>query len=316
MDSYLSTILACPVCKHGVHTDGDELVCLAAACAARYPMINGRPILINEANSLFRMDDYRERGGVTTMDLRSLEDIPLGARLKRIVRSLLPSKSISMTDFSAEDALRYIGERKPYARVLVIGAGDAAFACQSESQMEIVYSDVALGPLTDLVADAHDLPFQGNTFDAVVAVAVLEHVLDPPRVVAEITRALKPDGFIYSVAPFMQQVHMGCYDFQRFSERAHRWLWRDYDEVKSGVANGNGMAVVWATEYFLRQYPGLSLLTVPVRILLQPLLWADRAFGPRRATFDGASAFYFLGSRSARPLEMRTLVAGYRGQQR
>jgi SAM-dependent methyltransferase len=37
--------------------------------------------------------------------------------------------------------------------------------------------------------------------------AVLEHALDPPVVVAEIYRVLKPGGLVYADTPFMQRVH-------------------------------------------------------------------------------------------------------------
>jgi len=53
-------------------------------------------------------------------------------------------------------------------------------------------------------------------FDAVWIQAVLEHVLDPVRVVAEIHRVLRPGGLVYSEIPFMQEVHEGAYDFTRF----------------------------------------------------------------------------------------------------
>ncbi|MEQ8264466.1 methyltransferase domain-containing protein [Pseudohaliea sp.] len=315
MDAFLSSVLACPACKQPLRADGDDWVCTEASCAARYPVINGRPILINEDNSLFSIDDYRRAKGVTTMDLRPNSVIPIKDRLKRAIRSLIPAKSVSITDFSAQDALKYIGERKPCARVLVIGAGDAAYGTAEQHGLKIVYTDVALGPLTSLVADAHDLPISGSSFDAAIAVAVMEHVLDPPRVVQEITRVLKPDGIVYSVAPFMQQVHMGRYDFQRFSERAHRWLWREYSEINSGVANGSGMAAFWALEYFSRQYTLFKVITVPLRILLQPLLWIDRLFGIRKSTFDSASAFYFFGERGRKELGMKELIEGYRGAQ-
>jgi 2-polyprenyl-3-methyl-5-hydroxy-6-metoxy-1,4-benzoquinol methylase len=39
-----------------------------------------------------------------------------------------------------------------------------------------------------------DLPFPDGTFDAVVCVDVLEHVLDPERVAGEVSRVVKPGG--------------------------------------------------------------------------------------------------------------------------
>jgi ubiquinone/menaquinone biosynthesis C-methylase UbiE len=45
---------------------------------------------------------------------------------------------------------------------------------------------------------ADDLPFQSSTFDIVTANMVMEHVLDPARVLREVQRVLKPGGlFIF-----------------------------------------------------------------------------------------------------------------------
>lgn len=48
------------------------------------------------------------------------------------------------------------------------------------------------------VADAYHLPFADNAFDVVTALDFLEHVEDPKKIIAEISRVLKPDGiFIF-----------------------------------------------------------------------------------------------------------------------
>lgn len=45
---------------------------------------------------------------------------------------------------------------------------------------------------------AEELPFSAGSFDAVAAFDILEHVLDLPAVIAEVSRVLKPSGrFIY-----------------------------------------------------------------------------------------------------------------------
>jgi len=52
-----------------------------------------------------------------------------------------------------------------------------------------------------IVADAHNLPFKSNTFDAVVALEVLEHVFDPVKVLGEIKRVLRPGGYAILLVP-------------------------------------------------------------------------------------------------------------------
>ncbi|WP_224003280.1 methyltransferase domain-containing protein [Aureimonas sp. SA4125] len=71
-----------------------------------------------------------------------------------------------------------------------------------------------------LIADAHNIPLK----DALVVQAELEHVLQPRRVVAEIWRVLRPGGIVYVETPFMHHVHEGPFDFTRFTESGHRYL--------------------------------------------------------------------------------------------
>lgn len=48
---------------------------------------------------------------------------------------------------------------------------------------------------------AEDLAFKDNTFDIVIMIEVLEHVIDDERVINEIYRVLKPGGKLIVTAP-------------------------------------------------------------------------------------------------------------------
>jgi ubiquinone/menaquinone biosynthesis C-methylase UbiE len=54
--------------------------------------------------------------------------------------------------------------------------------------------------------DAQSIPFENETFDAVVANHMLYHVPDRPKAIAEIKRVLKPGGFL--VATTLGKTHM------------------------------------------------------------------------------------------------------------
>lgn len=45
-----------------------------------------------------------------------------------------------------------------------------------------------------IYADAHNVPFPDNSFNAVICTEVLEHVVDPGKIIREIKRVLKPEG--------------------------------------------------------------------------------------------------------------------------
>ena len=175
--------------------------------------------------------------------------------------------------------------------------------------------DIYPSPLTHFVADAHQIPLADHGVDAVCIQAVLEHVVDPAAVVAEIERVLKPDGLVYAETPFMQQVHEGAYDFTRFTELGHRWLWQRFSTLARGPLGGPGLSMYWSSRYFLR---GLlrseragDVASLPFGLLAVADRWM--ATGD---LIDGASGAFFLGRKRDETLQPRGLVTEYLGAQR
>ena len=297
--------------------DGDELVAFGEGGPYRFPVINGTPVLIDEGNSVFRLSDFTQKSGVTTMDLRERAERldTAGKKVREAINALIPPKSRSVTDFGSSAALEDVLKDKPDAKILVVGAGDARFA--SERDACIVYTDVALAPDTHMIADAHDIPFADGTFDAVLSIAVLEHVADPFRCAEEIRRVLVPGGRVYAITPFLQQVHMGRYDFTRFTAVGHRRLFRWFDEIRSGAANGPGMVVAWSIEYLFSTMAegrvARSALRMFSRFLGWPFLMLDRWLARKRGVYDCASSYYFYGRLRETPIPDREIVETYRG---
>ncbi|MGZ8215942.1 class I SAM-dependent methyltransferase [Methylomagnum sp.] len=266
---------------------------------------------------MFSIDDYRA-GITTTMNISNDGQYlsPL-ARLKRFLAGTLPDGSYSAMDLPMTEVLRRVNEAcSGRPSILVIGAGDHVMELPDDGV--ILYTDVALGTLTHLVCDAHDLPFVDDSFDAVIVNAVLEHVADPYRCVEEIHRVLRQGAHVFSVTPFMQQVHMGRYDFTRFTHLGHRRLFRRFTEECSGVANGPAMVMTWSFERFMAGFAGnnkwgYSKLRTLARLLVFPIKYFDRWLARCPAAYDSASAFYFLGRKSDTVLSDRELIRQYRG---
>jgi SAM-dependent methyltransferase len=205
-------------------------------------------------------------------------------------------------------------------KVLVIGGsvlGDGMEVLADDPRIQLVETDVSLGPRALIICDGLSLPFAGESFDAVIVQAVLEHVTDPTRCIEEIKRVLRPGGMVYSDTPFMQQIHGREYDFSRFTRLGHRRLFRDFTEIESGISCGPGTALAWSMQYFglsfFRGRRARAAVNGLARLLLFWLKYFDFYLAKREPAFDAASAFYFLGRKATTPISDEQLVASYQG---
>jgi SAM-dependent methyltransferase len=76
----------------------------------------------------------------------------------------------------------------------------------------------------DYVCDLVEIPVEDARFDHVLLTQVLEHIPEPPRVVAELHRVLKPGGTLWLTAPLFYAEHERPYDFFRYTQFGLRRL--------------------------------------------------------------------------------------------
>jgi SAM-dependent methyltransferase len=202
--------------------------------------------------------------------------------------------------------------------VLVLGGsilGQGMETLLHYPQITLVETDVAFGPRTLMIADAHRIPLADESVDGVVVQAVLEHVMDPYQCVREIWRVLKPKGLVYAETPFMQQVHGWPYDFTRFTHLGHRRLFMQFEEMSSGVVNGPGVALAEAYQYFLMCFFKSSFLKKAAQIFARFtaffLKYFDYFLIRRPGALAAASGYYFFGRKSWRTLSDRELLSFY-----
>jgi len=304
----------CPACHRGrLAEEGDGLVC--HACGQRYPVVRGVPILINDQNSVFAIADYcgdqSYEGNAYGTDTDGTHGL---RRLYRRAAHWLSEFSVPATNVDANSTLtEFCRDRQDRPTVLVIGAGTARFSHPAE----FVYTDVAFSPGIHAMADAHDLPFEDGSFDFVVAVAVLEHVADPQRVVSEIWRVLRPDGHVFAATPFLQPVHMGAYDFTRFTLLGHRRLFRHFSELASGMALGPGSVLASSVGMVLSNLSSARWYRASMRfvslLLSVPLKLLDLVLRRNIASVDGAGGVFFHGTKRDAPISDREMIGLYRG---
>jgi len=309
-------LLRCPICKGRLALDlnGERFRCVNAECGGHFPIVNGVPVLINESASVFTIADYVQ--GRDTFFVRK-------SRLQRTLDRLTPSISGNVNSRQhyerlTQELLAQAGRRSPSGdrpRVLVVGGGilgQGMEALVGRPEIELVETDVAFGPRTALICDAHDLPFADAAFDGVVAQAVLEHVVDPYRCVAEMHRVLNPAGLVYAETPFMQQMHGKPYDFTRFTYLGHRRLFRRFEELDSGVVCGPGMALAWSYQHFVLSFVRSRVARRFLQILTSftsfYLKYFDRYLADKPAALDAAAGYYFMGRKSDTVLEDRELI--------
>jgi SAM-dependent methyltransferase len=282
------------------------------SCRTSYPLTpDGVPILIDEDRSVFSAAQLAAADPFFTASSR------IGRIVERIVPKLGRNRAAAQ-NFAALRRL-ILDESPEVVRVLVLGGSILGEGMKElfDDRVELVETDISIGPRTQIVSDATSIPFDDGSFDAVVAQALLEHVTDPFLVVDEIHRVLKRRGYVYAEVPFMQQVHGGAYDFHRFTHLGLLRLFRRFTEVSSGAVAGAGTALAWAYSYFLASFVGAGRLRTAAmmfaRMTAAPLKYFDPLFSKTSSNLDAASGLYFLGRRAETAIGDRELLQQYRG---
>ncbi len=303
--------LRCPKCGGPLQHLDETLLCASPTCQAGYPIVNGLPILIDEGASLFTIDTYLQ-GKATFFREKST--------VKKIFNRFAPAlhHNIPAAD-NLQAFVRALPTRTSPPKVLVIGGGQLGAGMEAllQADLSLVESDIALAPRTQIILDAHSIPFADHTFAGVIAQFVLEHAIDPYRCVAEIQRVLQDDGLLYVELPFIQQVHGRQYDFTRWTYVGLRRLLHHFAEISSGVCFGPGSALAWSLQYFFLSFFQNQTLRTCVgglsRLLFFWLKYVDYISLKNPAALDAASALFFLGRKTLRPLSDKEIVASYRG---
>lgn len=183
-----------------------------------------------------------------------------------------------------------------------------------ENVVEVEYS---LFRHTDVVADAHVLPFDDEVFDAAIVMNAFEHYREPQKVAAELLRVLKPGGRILVRTAFMQPLHERPWHFFNCTRYGLEQWFRDFEAERIRVSENfsPNHAVSWlaseceqalrsnvsneAAERFREASTGELVDLWRDPSLRGTPLWTDFEKLPQSVQEIGAAGFEFLGRKPA-----------------
>jgi SAM-dependent methyltransferase len=94
-----------------------------------------------------------------------------------------------------------------------------------------IAGDIVFYPSLDVQFDAHALPFAPATFGVILCTEVLEHCINPPVVIGEFYRVLKPGGKLIMTTRFLFPIHDAPHDYFRFTKYGLQSLCRAFNKV-------------------------------------------------------------------------------------
>ena len=304
----IEDLLCCPRCKSPLNASQ----CSNRQCGLTFPTVAGQPALIDFDDSIIDPEALIASSGAST----HTRD-PTHANFRTKVKSVLLGQNPVARNIGRQfhAAAREQAQRPV---ILVVGGGDfgmGAEAMYADPQLLVIGTNVYASSNTTLLADGHQLPIRDNSIDGVWIQAVLEHVLDPWRVVAEIHRVLKPSGLVFGNTPFLYPVHEGAFDYTRFTLSGHRWLFRHFEMISAGVTAGPPDTLNLAIRYFFQAILRNQKLGTAVSLCFFWLRFFEPLMAHRWGA-DAASGTYFYGRKSERAITPKDIVAFYETQKR
>jgi len=269
-------ILICPSCRRGPF----EVVGTALAC----PQCGFRG---ERAESSIRMLFATREPDEDDFLVRAKESV------KRRFPGAYPALIELLSPVFAPRLLGRVLQQAPPDSHLVLDLGSGT----GRHHPAIINVDLAPYTEVDLVCRIERLPFPDESVDAVVSVAVLEHVPNPTQVVEEMLRVLKPGGRVYCYVPFMQGIHASPDDYQRYTPHGLDVLFGAFAERRVSVAAGPTSGFLWLFQEWAAMLLSLGsrrlywMWYALLLVVVAPLKYLDALLARHPQAANAASAF-------------------------
>lgn len=312
LKNILHNNLLCPNCRNLLYFENYDLKCLNKKCLQfdiQIFKINSKPLLVNFKDSIISESTLKNSNG------NSLVKRPEKIFHKKIKSYFQKTSKESVLNIN--NIIEYLNKIDS-PNILIVGGGEIGSGLEKLYNLydtNIISFDIYNSENIDFIADAHFIPITNNFFDLIICQAVLEHVLNPQIVVDEIFRVLKMDGMVYAETPFMQQVHEGPFDFTRYTESGHRYLFKKFTTINSGYTAGSGTALLWSLSYFFTGLFKSKFAGRLTRILFFWLYYFDKII-PDAFNIDAACGVFFLGKKGSDIITDLEIISYYSGSQK
>lgn len=173
-----------------------------------------------------------------------------------------------------------------------------------------IAGDIMYYPTIDVQFDGHCLPFAGASIGIIVCTEVLEHCIEPQRVIDEFYRVLQPGGKLILTTRFVFPLHDAPYDYYRFTRYGLAHLCRRFDSVtiepEAQTVETLGILLQRLAAQGRWRLPGSELLLQLAARIVFRLEWNLRAeYGDisKRASEAAimASGFYLVAIKTLEP---------------
>lgn len=240
---------------------------------------------------------------------------PHGGKLDFLTKELRERAGLieveNVSSHNYDSVARAIIDRHVEGLVLDCGAGRRDYYFPNVVNYEIVDYDS-----TDVLGVGEVLPFVDGAFDAVISVAVLEHVRDPFRCAKELARVLKPGGELFCCVPLLQPVHGYPNHYFNATPQGLCQLFEE-ENIDIGAASLTPIHPLWAISWILGSWAGglpeeareaFEKLTVGELMVHPPtLLDSPVATGlPVEKQLELACATILVANKRAAPIEGKT----------